>query len=159
RLRAGARLGVCGEPSDLAVLFSEERGEKADNLRYAGWFRRNGRMLWRTLSDVDLGVKASTLGLIVAVIISTAVFLLFVPGERIADALYRTVSVVATVADMRSEKYADEVKVFVSVLRIIGAAMMAVFTAILTNYLVRASLGGALEVRRIPDSGHFIVVG
>src|SRR5262249_27851869 len=35
----------------------------------------------------------------------------------------------------------------------------AAFTAIFTNYLVRANLGGALEVRRIPDSGHFIVVG
>ena len=60
---------------------------------------------------------------------------------------------------MRTDKDPDELKVFASLLRIIGAAMMAVFTAILTNYLIRASLGGALEVRRIPDSGHFITVG
>src|SRR5262249_58762963 len=33
------------------------------------------------------------------------------------------------------------------------------FTAILTNSLIRANLGGALEVRRIPDSGHIIVCG
>src|SRR5436309_3233736 len=36
---------------------------------------------------------------------------------------------------------------------------MAAFTALFTNYLIRARLGGALEVRRIPDSGHLIVCG
>ncbi len=38
-------------------------------------------------------------------------------------------------------------------------ALIAAFTAIFTNYLVRANLGGALEVRRIPDRGHIIVCG
>src|SRR5262249_53337593 len=46
-----------------------------------------------------------------------------------------------------------------SVLRITGAALTGAFTAIVTNYLLRARLGGALEVRRIPDSGHVIVCG
>src|SRR5260370_41558545 len=36
---------------------------------------------------------------------------------------------------------------------------MAAFTAIVTNYLLRARLGGAFEVRRIPESGHTIVCG
>ena len=44
-------------------------------------------------------------------------------------------------------------------LRLMGTALIAAFTAILTNYLIRANLGGALEVRRIPDSGHIIVCG
>src|SRR5439155_11998548 len=30
---------------------------------------------------------------------------------------------------------------------------------IITNYLLRARLGGALEAARIPDGGHFIVCG
>src|SRR5262249_41994967 len=50
-------------------------------------------------------------------------------------------------------------KIFISLLRIAGAAIVAAFTAIVTNYLLRARLGGALEVRRIPDSGHVIVCG
>ena len=33
------------------------------------------------------------------------------------------------------------------------------FTAIVTNYLLRARLRGALEVRRIPDGGHIVVCG
>ena len=48
---------------------------------------------------------------------------------------------------------------YVSFLRIAGAALTAVFTAIVTNYLLRARLRGALEVRRIPDGGHVVVCG
>jgi Trk K+ transport system NAD-binding subunit len=158
KLQAGDQLSVCGKPADLAALLAEERGEKADNLLYAGWFRRTGRVLWRTLDEIDLSVKASTLTLLGVVFIGT-LFFVWLQSTGIADALYHTVSVVATAADMRTDRDADELKFFVSGLRIIGAAMMAVFTAILTNYLIRASLGGALEVRRIPDGGHFITVG
>jgi Trk K+ transport system NAD-binding subunit len=161
KLCPGDLLGVCGEPGDLASLLAEEAGQKADTTTYAGWLRRNGRMLWRTFSDMDLGVKASAIVLLLVVLLGTLFFLgLHVRAVRtVADALYKTVSIVATVGDMHSQEDSDEVKFFVSVLRILGATLLAVFTAILTNYLVRASLGGALEVRRIPDGGHFIVVG
>src|SRR5262249_9152029 len=40
-----------------------------------------------------------------------------------------------------------------------GAGLIALVTAIVTNYLLRARLGVALEVRRIPDKGHIIVCG
>ncbi len=158
KLQAGDVLGVCGEPGNLAALIAEEQGEKADNFRYAGWFRRTGRMLWRTFSDIDLSVKASTLTLLGVVLAGTLIFLLL-QSKGVADALYHTVSIIATAADMRTDKDTDELKIFVSLLRVLGAALMAVFTAILTNFLIRASLGGALEIRRIPDSGHFITVG
>ena len=36
---------------------------------------------------------------------------------------------------------------------------MAAFTAIVTNYLLRARLGGVFEMRRVPESGHVIVCG
>jgi Trk K+ transport system NAD-binding subunit len=62
---------------------------------------------------------------------------------------------------MRDTDYEDmpRMQVFVSVLRIVGAVLLAAFTAIVTNYLLRARLGGVLEVRRIPEGGHFIVCG
>ena len=48
---------------------------------------------------------------------------------------------------------------FLAVLKIAGAALIAAFTAIFTQYLIRAKLGGALEVRRVPDGGHVVVCG
>src|SRR5262249_28259705 len=80
-------------------------------------------------------------------------------GQKLADALYRTISLIATSSDMRTDKDGEEVKVFVSVMRIVGAALTAAFTAIVTNYLLRASLSGTLELRRVPDSGHIVVCG
>src|SRR5262249_39764893 len=80
--------------------------------------------------------------------------------HHLAHALFRTISLMATGADMREDELVEDwQKVFASVLRITGAALMAAFTAIVTNYLLRARLGGALEVRRIPDSGHVVVCG
>jgi Trk K+ transport system NAD-binding subunit len=157
-LQGGDVIGVCGTPGDLAALIAEEQGEKADEPLFAGWLRRTGRMLWRSIREIDVGVKASTL-ILLGVVLSGTLAFLWMQSRGVADALYHTVSVVATVADMRSDTDSEELKFFVSILRILGAALMAVFTAILTNYFVRTSLGGALEVRRIPESGHYIVVG
>src|SRR5436305_1937791 len=65
----------------------------------------------------------------------------------------------ATGAELRGDAYPAWAKVFLSALKIVGAALLAGFTAILTNYLIRARLGGALEVRRVPDGGHVVVCG
>jgi Trk K+ transport system NAD-binding subunit len=80
--------------------------------------------------------------------------------KSFTDGLYQTVSIIATGADMRGQDLDPGwPKVFVSALRIFGAALTAVFTAIITNYFLRARLGGALEVRRIPDGGHIVICG
>ena len=158
RLQAGDRLGVCGEPADLAALLAQGEDKDAADLRWAGWLRRSGRAVWRTLGEMDLSVKVCTIALLVVIFFST-LFFLIMRSRTVGDALYHTVSVMATAADMRAEGKRDELKVFVSLLRLLGAALTAAFTAIVTNYLLRASLRGALEVRHIPDSGHVIVTG
>ncbi|MBI1918424.1 MAG: NAD-binding protein [Planctomycetes bacterium] len=159
RLQTGDQLGVCGDPADVRALLSRGEEEPDANLRWAGWLRRTGRTLWRTLSEIDLSVKVTTLTLLVVILASTLFFVLARRNTVVADALYHTVSVMATAAEMRAADDEDEVKVFVSLLRLLGAALIAAFTAILTNYLVRASLRGALEVRHLPDGGHVIVCG
>ena len=158
RLQAGDRLGVCGEPADLATLLTQGDDRDAADLRWAGWLRRSGRAVWRTLGEMDTSVKVCTIALLVVIFFST-LFFLIMRSRTVSDALYHTVSVMATAADMREEGKRDELKVFVSILRLLGAALTAAFTAIVTNYLLRASLRGALEVRHIPDSGHVIVSG
>lgn len=158
KIQADDHLGLCGEPGDLAELLAEEQGEKHTEPIFAGWLRRMQRVTYRTLAQVDAAVIISTLIVLGVLIVSTLVFFWF-HARSLADALYHTVSIIATVADMRAEMDSDAMKFFVSLLRILGAALIAIFTAILTNYLIKASLGGALEVRRIPDSGHYLVVG
>jgi Trk K+ transport system NAD-binding subunit len=159
RLAPGDRLVLCGAPDDLRPLLRREgEDDDRDQRLWFGLPRRYARILWRVFGDVDLPVKICVLVLAAVVIGSTLVYHLGIE-KSVPDGLYRTVSVIATGADMHEEELKGWQKVFVSMLRIFGAAVTAAFTAIVTNYLIRARLGKALEIRRIPDSGHVVVCG
>jgi Trk K+ transport system NAD-binding subunit len=159
RLQAGDRLTICGPPHKIAPLL-EEHEQTLRGVLWAGWLRRLTRVLWRTVADVDLAVKICAGIFFAVVLISTLVLHFGVEKYHWSLAFFRTISLMATGGDMHPEDFIEDwQKVYVSVLRIAGAALTAAFTAILTNYLLRARLGGALEFRRIPDSGHIVVVG
>jgi Trk K+ transport system NAD-binding subunit len=157
-LDAGDRVIVCGELLTLTPLLEQEASALLD-VHWAGFVRRMGRVVWRTLSEVDLPVKICTGVLIFVILVSTVI--LHIADERDwHQALYGTISLMATAADMHAELHKIWwYTIFASVLRLLGAAVVAAFTAILTNYLLRARLSGALEFRRIPDSGHVVVCG
>ncbi len=158
-LQPGDRIIVVGEPVQIPGL----RSDKADLSSIpllASFVRRYTRVLFRTISGINLPVKICTALLLLVVIGSTLVFHLTM-NLSVPDGLYRTISVMATMADMGSKELEPNgwQKVFLSLLRLSGAALIAAFTAILTNYLVRAQLKGALEIRRIPEKGHFVICG
>lgn len=161
RLDTGDELVVCGEPHALASLLESAGALNTPSLLWAGFTRRMGRVLWRTLSEIDRAVLICTLILVTVIVGSTMVFHFGVEKDTVADSLFRTISVMATGASMHEEDFVESgaMKVFVSTLRILGAALTAAFTAIITNYLLRARLGGAFEVRRIPEGGHVVVCG
>jgi Trk K+ transport system NAD-binding subunit len=119
------------------------------------------RVVRRTLAEMEPAVLICTSVLFGVILASTLVLCLGVEKYKVIDALFRTVSIMATGASMYEQdvEYSPGMKVFVASLRIVGAALIAAFTAIFTNYLLRARLGGALEVRRIPDGGHTIICG
>jgi Trk K+ transport system NAD-binding subunit len=159
RLVTGDRLVLCGEPRRLAHLLSPEEG--ATDLRWANWFRRLGRMTWRALTEIDVAVTVCTLILVLVLALSTLILTLGRYHDRPHVAFLRSVSIMATAGGLPGEELRDSpvVMVYVSVLRIVGAALMATFTAIVTNYLLRARLGGVFEARRIPDGGHVVICG
>jgi Trk K+ transport system NAD-binding subunit len=161
KVHGGDRVVVCGAPQSVNALLSGAAGRENTDLQWATWLRRMGRVAWRTFKDIDLSVKICTGVLLGVIILSTFILHLGVEKFYFSDALFRTISLIATGADMREGDYVQNagMKVYVSLLRLIGAALIAAFTAIVTNYLLRARLAGALEVRRIPDGGHIIVCG
>ncbi len=157
-LAPGDRLVVCGPPHALQRLLQRLRGDLLPGVQWAGALRRWLRTVRRTLLDVDLSVKVITPVLFVTLFASTLVFRYGLDTDW-GGGLYQTVSVVATGSDLHGENRPEWAKVFLSVLKLVGAALIAGFTAILTNYLIRARLGGALEVARVPDGGHIVVCG
>jgi Trk K+ transport system NAD-binding subunit len=157
-LEPADRIIVCGEREALATALEELDGEVLPALYLAGWTRRTARVVWRAASEMDLAVKICTLILVSVVVFSTLVYHLAIDLSW-HESLYRSVSVIATGADLRADRLQPWQKVFISGLRLTGAALIASFTAIFTNYLLRARLRGAFDVGRIPDSGHVIVCG
>ncbi|HEV3120181.1 MAG TPA: NAD-binding protein, partial [Gemmataceae bacterium] len=65
-VNAEDRLVVCGTPHAVARLL-EGDDQAFTGVRWAGWFRRMGRVVWQTFADVDLSVKVCT-GVLVGVI-------------------------------------------------------------------------------------------
>lgn len=157
-LAPGDRLVVCGRPDALRHLLERLRGDLLAGVQWASSLRRWVRTARRTLLEVDLSVKIITPVLFVTLFTSTLVFR-YGLGAAWGDGLYQTVSIIATGGDLHGENKPEWAKVFISVLKLAGAALVAGFTAILTNYLIRARLGGALEVRHVPDGGHIVVCG
>jgi Trk K+ transport system NAD-binding subunit len=157
-LAVGDRLVVCGPPQALRKLLEQLRGDLLPGVQWAGALRRWLRTARRTLLEVDLAVKIITPVLFVTLLASTLIFR-FGIGSEWGDGLYQTVSIIATGGELHGDDKPEWVKVFLSVLKLAGAALVAGFTAILTNYLIRARLGGALEMRRVPDSGHVVICG
>jgi Trk K+ transport system NAD-binding subunit len=157
-LAPGDRLVVCGAPADLMQLIERERGELLPGVRWAGRFRRWLRTARQTLLEVDLSVKIATPLLLATILVSTLIFW-YGFGTDWVDGLYNTVNIVATGAELHGEDRPRWAKVFLSALKLGGVALIAAFTAIFTQYLIRAKLGGALEVRRVPDGGHVVVCG
>lgn len=156
-LMPGDRLVVCGAPKQVGHLLGDDT-EADPSLRWAGWLRRVWRITRRTLAEADPGVKICASVLLAVIVVSVLLFHHW--DKNWSESLYRTVSVIATGADMREDRDTSGVlQIFVSILRLVGVALVAAFTAFLTNYLLRARLGGVLEIRRIPDSGHIVVCG
>jgi Trk K+ transport system NAD-binding subunit len=156
-LAAGDKLTVCGPPERIGWL-NRKAGDRDDGVLWAGRVRRFLRTLRRTLGAVDLSVKVASITLLLTLLSSAMVFR-YAAGNSWPDAIYQTVSVAATGANLPGENQSGEVKIFLSVLKIVGAALIAAFTAIFTQYLLRAKLGGAFETRKIPDAGHVVVCG
>jgi Trk K+ transport system NAD-binding subunit len=158
---AGDRLVVCGPPPRIEPLLAEGSGESLPELLWAGTVKRFSRVVVRTLAAVEWPVKVCTAVFLSVIIASVLIFRFGMTHDSFVDAFYRTISLLATGADMRGQDVepGSWQKAFIGSLRLVGTALTAAFTAIFTNYLIRANLGGALEVRRIPESGHIIVCG
>jgi Trk K+ transport system NAD-binding subunit len=155
------RLVVFGDPAALAPFIARGENESLPELLWAGLVRRFTRVLYRVLSLIDLPVKIGASIFLAVIVVSVVVFHFGMKHDTLIDAFYRTISLLATGADMHGEEAeaGSWQKAFITSLRLVGMILTAGFTAIFTNYLIRANLGAALEVRRIPESGHVIVCG
>lgn len=163
KLRPGDTLTVSGTPQEIAAARPPAGEGIFTDVLWAGKIRRGLRVLRRTLLEVDLSVKIVGAVLAFVLLLGALVYHYFLEFGWV-DSLYSTVAVMSTEESMGGDQYqgqpmADEAKLFIVFMKIMGVVLIASFTAIFTNFLIRARLDSALEVRRIPDGGHFVVCG
>ncbi|MGL4421874.1 MAG: NAD-binding protein, partial [Gemmataceae bacterium] len=158
RLNAGDRLWLAGAPADMQPILDDATGPTFAGVRWAGLLRRQLRTLAKTVLAIDRPVLIAS-SVLLAIILFSAVLFHFGVGLKWADSFYYTVGIVATGGELHGEAFPPWAKLYVSGLKLSGAAIVAVFTAIFTQYLIRARLGGALEIRRIPEEGHIVLCG
>jgi Trk K+ transport system NAD-binding subunit len=162
RLAQGDRLVLCGDPRSLAPLLRRADQLEIAGVRWAPWLRRTGRVLWRSLMEVDISLKVTGVAMVGVILLSTLIIHFWTHEKSsLAHSLFLTVVLIASRGEMGDKMLAEhpELEAFSAFLRIFGIALLAMFTAIITNTLLRLQLRGALEVRRIPESGHVIVCG
>src|SRR5262249_31943572 len=107
RLQAGDFVVMCGCPRNLAPLL----GDRGDDPRSTHWvtrLSRPGRIGWRSLAELDVMFLSCLAILLVTVAVSTAVLHLGVTKYSITSALFRTVSIMATSAEMYREDFEDK---------------------------------------------------
>jgi hypothetical protein len=115
---------VVGAPANLRTLIAEGRGDLLPGVRWAGAVRRWLRTFRRTLLEVDLAVKIITPILFVVIFASTLIFRYGLDSDW-ADGFYQTVTIVSTGSELHGEGRDGWIKVFLSVLKLAGAALVA----------------------------------
>ncbi len=138
-LQANDELIACGSSDDLERLLPVGQHDLSNlsGVRWAGRIRRFGRVALRAVREIDIALRICALVLFLVVALSTAIYAASGMADSVPDGLYRTISVMATGADMKADRYVGWQKTFVSFLRVFGAVLVAAFTAIVTNYMLR----------------------
>jgi Trk K+ transport system NAD-binding subunit len=154
RLSVGDRLLVCGAPAALAPLLAD----RPDGVFRGGLIRMAWRVARRMFAAVDAPVKVASVALFVVLLAGTLVFR-YADGEGWVESVYQTVSVAVSGEEPPAKDRSTGVKLFIAGLRLVGVALVAVFTAVFTNSLLKARLRGALDESRIPEGGHVVVCG
>jgi Trk K+ transport system NAD-binding subunit len=159
-LREGEQLIVAGTPAALDPLRLAAQTEEPLALRWAGQLRRWLRTAWRTFWEIEWPVRYAALGLFSVVLLGSLVFRFAHVRPTWPKALLYTLNIMVTSADLKTSQDAEPwEEMFISLLKFAGLFLTAAFTALMTNYLVRARLGGALAARRIPEAGHIVLCG
>jgi len=153
---AGDRITVVGEVASVAAL----QGGSADGggMRFAGRLRRFVRVA-RTALGQDPAVPITAALLVLVVLMGWATFV-WGRDRTALDGFYLTIAVMA--GEESDEPFAampDWEKLFITLLRIAGVGVLGGFFAILTNFLVTAKLGRAMQLRKVPEAGHMVICG
>lgn len=154
------RAALGGTPTAAAPVFVSARAPRPREVRPASWWVH-------VLSGLDRWVKAAMVAIVVLVVVSVTVLRLGYrepDGTRMSvlDALYFTVETIGTVGygDFYFRDQQGWLRLWAIALMLVGAMLVTVFYAMLTNFLVSRRLAETLGKRRITGlHDHVVLIG
>jgi Trk K+ transport system NAD-binding subunit len=157
-LQAGDELVLCGPGRELTPLSADPLDPARRS--WIGWLGHQLLLLRRSLPEMDVALLLVFVVLVLVIALGTLTLTLGA-GNTPTDALVRTLTALTTANSTIDAKYHDPLPItfFLTGLKIMGTAIVAGLTAILTNHLLRARFGQAFEARKVPGTGHVIVCG
>ena len=106
-------------------------------------------------------VVGMAIALLIIILISTFTYIASKHGLSFIDALYFAVGMITGAGgnDKVVENAPDSIKLFTVVIMLIGAAIIGIWYAMLTDFILGSRLKQFLDAARIPQQHHYIICG
>lgn len=106
-------------------------------------------------------VTSMAIALLVIILLSTFTYISTKHGISFVDALYFAVGMITGAGgnDKVAENAPDSIKLFTVVIMLIGAGVIGIWYAMLTDFILGSRLKQFLDAARIPERNHYIVCG
>ena len=157
------------EDEALLVLASQKSWDAAEGLArarpagVAGARQRFGdalRKIGSAWSDASTGLKA-VFGVLVALMFTSVLVFRYGMGLSLIDAIYFMVTTLTTTGygDITVKDQAVWLKVYCSLMMLLGSATIATVYSLITDWIVTARVRELLGRQPVPEDGHVIVAG
>ncbi len=157
------------EEETLLVLTSQKSWEASDDdavARRARTPRRGDRLrealkkLATAWTGASTGLKA-VFGVLVALMCTSVLVFRYGMGLSLIDAVYFMVTTLTTTGygDITVRNEATWLKVYCSLMMLLGSATIATVYSLITDWIVTARVRELLGRQPVPDDGHVIVAG
>ncbi len=133
---------------------------------------RNGRQSWlqkllkvltnlRQFQKHAQAVLVVTFALMMMIVMATLIYVFVDQQVSIVDALYFSVGLITGAGgqDQVTEHAPNSIKIFTTVMMLVGAAVVGIFYALLNDFVLGTRFKQFWDAARVPERNHYIVCG
>ncbi|HBY79078.1 MAG TPA: potassium channel protein [Cyanobacteria bacterium UBA11148] len=106
-------------------------------------------------------VVVVTFVLLLTIFIATLTYISINLNTSVVDALYFSVGMITGAGGQEqvAEKAPDSIKIFTSVMMLVGAGVIGIYYALLNDFILGTRFSQFLDAARVPNRNHYIICG
>ncbi|HBL14744.1 MAG TPA: potassium channel protein [Cyanobacteria bacterium UBA11162] len=147
------------QPGDRLIVGSQPRVRSR---------RRSGlRKVFKVITNLckfqrhARAVVVVTFVLLLTIFIATLTYVSINLNTSVVDALYFSVGMITGAGGQEqvAEKAPDSIKIFTSVMMLVGAGVIGIYYALLNDFILGTRFSQFLDAARVPNRNHYIICG